>query len=93
MVAEQADAMIGGRPWREQPFDHVAGKRATVDVVAEIELDALPGRVCGDVGANRLMHGKEEIEPAMDVADGVDAKSFGKRGAHGIGMSWANFGT
>jgi hypothetical protein len=50
---------------------------ASIDVVAEIDLDCLGCAGCARVGVDPAMDLLQEVEAAVDVADGIDRPAVG----------------
>src|SRR5262249_49479950 len=71
MVSFEGD--IAPAEWiAQQPIEHAARVRATVDIVAERDDKRIAGMFF-DVGVDARDHSLEKIETAMNVADGIDA--------------------
>ena len=76
VVPQQIDRGEAGQRCGQQMLDHPPALEAAVDIVAEIDhhlLQALAGR--SGIGADLPLDRLQEVDPAVDVADAVDANS------------------
>jgi hypothetical protein len=81
VIADQVHALETGHPALErlpnQQFDDARGIRPTVHIVADVDhLDAL-GLGLGGVRFDGLVHLLQQVEPAVDVAHGVNQAAVG----------------
>ena len=72
VVAAQTHGAIGNEPDREQ-IDHRPGVRSAIDVVAEIDFDRMRDRPAPDVVVDACRDLAQQIGPAVDVTDRIDA--------------------
>ena len=72
MVATQAHRAIGNEPDREQ-INHRPGMRTAIDVVAEIDFDSMRDRSAPDVVVDARSDFAQQVGPAVDVTDRIDA--------------------
>src|SRR5215831_9527922 len=64
---------------REKTIDHAFGVRTSIDVVPKIDDDSF-ARGALAVANDLLLYSIEQIEPPVDVPDGVDPRTRGNRG-------------
>lgn len=83
VVAAQAHRMMCDKPDRKQ-IDHRSGVRPPVDVVAEIDLDGLRDWPAPDVVIDPIGDLAEQISPAMDVTNDIDARIGWRRRGNGV---------
>ena len=78
VVAQQPDGREARQRIVEQTFDDAPAVRPTIDVVANEDQRArdILGMTLGIPGDER-QYLLQEIEPTVDVADGVDGLAFG----------------
>jgi hypothetical protein len=73
VIAEQADD-IETRQRGEDALEHAGAIRAAIDIVPKIYQDIRPGAFAArDILLDHVEQPVEQIEPAMDIADGIEA--------------------
>ena len=73
MVATEKDRSHIARPPRPQALDHLSGLWAAIDEVAQKDDHVLRPTARGNIGLNLGEHFVKEIEPAVDISNGVRA--------------------
>ena len=76
MVAGKRDdpGVLAGRP--DQEIDHAFGIGAAVDIVAEMDDAPVGDGLAVAVLDDRVIHLEQQVEPAVHVADRIDAQVF-----------------
>ena len=74
VIATQANRAISNQPDRQQ-IDHGLRMRAAIDVVAEIDFDRMLDRPAPDVVINACDDLAQQVGPAVDIADCIDART------------------
>ena len=72
MIALEADALLPLRAV-DQEVDDLARGRPAIDIVAEIDFNRTGNGTGGAVGIGPAERLRQEIGPAVDVANGIDA--------------------
>lgn len=76
MVPHETDAFMGLAP-ADEPFEDRGRVRAAVNIVAEENMNGPADRVGGKVGVDPRQQLIKQVEPAMDIANGVDTYAAG----------------
>ena len=76
MVAAKENGVDFTRSGNESG-NNPGGVRAAINIVTKIDLCDAPLARVGPIGVNLAMDRVEQIEPAMDIADGIDRNTFG----------------
>src|SRR5690606_11283766 len=63
-------------PRRDQEVQHALRGRAAIGIVAEMDDAPVRRPARRDIRPDALMHGFEQVEPSMHVADGVEPHPF-----------------
>ena len=80
MIAAQVHALEVGQRALAQPIDDTAGVRSAVHIVADKHHSRAGGRQKALLLLDRRDQHLEQVEPAMDIADGVDPLALGRAG-------------
>ena len=73
MVAREVDRGEARQGLVDQHVEDLAAGRAAVDVIAEIHDPLVERRRLGGVGADAAAQRPQQIGPAVDIADRIDA--------------------
>ena len=80
---EEADVVIAGQRddaavligCADQEIDHAFGVGAAVDIVAEMDDAPVGLGMLGPIPDDRVIHFQQQVEPAVHVADRIEAQS------------------
>ena len=79
MVTAKENGIELARPGNE-PGNNPGRVRTAINIVAKIDLCGAPLARVGSIGVNSGMNRVEQIESAMDIADGIDRHPIGRCG-------------
>jgi hypothetical protein len=78
VIAFQENSFVGGA-MADQSIDGLPGAPATVDIIAEKNMNRSRHRTVGQIRLDPGEQFLEQVEATMNVADGVDPGTPGKR--------------
>lgn len=90
VIALEVHALEAVEPGLRQMLDHALQIGAAIDVVAEIDDHSSRGPRAGGVGPYFIVEAEQQIEPTVNIADGIDP-GVGSRGGHRDNLKFGDF--
>lgn len=82
VITHEVDVFKSGERLIQQQVDHTARVRTAIDIIAEIDDDSAARSSLGGVRGDEHMQPRQQIEPPVHVADGVNPRSRWYGGRH-----------